>query len=107
MNLGSNPRRGKRFISSPKCHDWLWDALTFCSVGSGGPFPQELERPEPDTTPPYALFFCPEAAFCYVGCHSNRTVAVKCSGVCCVGVLIISENYLIMPLPVGSLAVLV
>jgi hypothetical protein len=38
MIWGSNPSRGKRFISSSKHPDWLWDYLVSYSVGTGSCF---------------------------------------------------------------------
>jgi len=40
MIWGSNPSKGKRFVSSPKCADWLWDPLTLLFNGYQGIFPR-------------------------------------------------------------------
>jgi len=39
MIWGSNPSKGKRFMSSPKCADWLWGPLTLLFNGYQGSFP--------------------------------------------------------------------
>jgi len=41
MICASNPSRGKRFFSSPKCPDWLWGLPRLLFNGHGGLVPLE------------------------------------------------------------------
>jgi hypothetical protein len=43
MVWGLNPGREKRFLSSPKCPDWLWSPTTLLFNGYGGSFPGEMQ----------------------------------------------------------------
>jgi len=50
---GSNPGRGMRFFSSPKCPDQLWRPPSFLLNGEWGSFPGvKWSRHETDHSPP-------------------------------------------------------